>query len=350
MSRQQPKPYPLYNTTFTLHRVSPLHSESLTPAILYHHSYAFRNILAGDNLRGVQIGLDPSDTALTRVGALKSVTWKLLGSIEEYENDRDNAEPSEQSSLLSEDKGWVENGGRGVWISIVYEKAEYTALLLRRNPEDVEAVRRNVAGDQEGFTKYPVLASRMPAGLRQTLIGYLQDNFDVRIASLNLDKKMLIGTLDTFLEGIFDGMGESGGKRVIRDVLVTFAFAPSGSLAQAEADDALKTIDVTIARDDVHQFVAKGQKIEEASDMPFWTALALYCQKHMALDINHEAVRVGKIACGAWVLGKDGKMKVFEPTAIGGENAESNGELWRGAVDRVVESIIGVAEGGMLGG
>lgn len=350
MSRQQPKSYPLYNTTYTLHRVSPLYTEPLTPETLYHHAYAFRNLLVGDNLRGVQIGLDPSDMALTRVGALQSVSWRLLGSIEEYDNELVKGDQSESSSLLSSDGG-VENGGRGVRIHINYERAEYTALLLRRIPADSEALQRNNLEERDGFIKYPVLAARMPAGLRQTLIRYLQENFDVRVSPLNLDENLLITTLDTFLERIYTGLGENRGKKVVGNVLITFAFSPSGSPSQVEADDALKSIDITIAADDVYQFTQKGEKIEDGRELPFWEALKLYVRKHMAMDISHEAVRVGKIACGAWVLGREGKMKIFEPKVFGsGDDQNDDVERWIAATEEVVESIIGVAQGGMLAG
>ncbi|KFX96834.1 hypothetical protein V490_03110, partial [Pseudogymnoascus sp. VKM F-3557] len=74
----QPPIYPLYNTTYTLHRLSPL--SSLLPSTLPTHARALHDILAGSTLRGVRIGLATEDLALSRAGALKSVSMRPLRS------------------------------------------------------------------------------------------------------------------------------------------------------------------------------------------------------------------------------------------------------------------------------
>lgn len=359
--------YPLYTTTYTLHRLSPLHTTPFTSQILSHHSRTFRDILAGDTLRGVRIGLGDDETALSKVGALKSVLWRLLGTPGEFESAQ-----NDDSELNSSDNGgerdlYLEGNGRGITISTMYVRAEYIAILLRHSPEDLSIIGSPELGagrnkDVPGFQSYPLLASRMPISLRNTLMQYLADSFDTHAASLTFNTQFLINTLDTFLDRIYRGLGDGNGAKVVKDVLVTFSFAPipttDGTKAEEDAD--LRAIDITIARDDIAQFLVRGRKAlqaasrsgEKSAGGAFWTALAHYARSHMALDINHGDVRASKVACGAFVLGREGRMKVFAPGSLsGGEDANANEaaeETWAECVDEVVERVVSAAETGAL--
>ena len=218
--------------------------------------------------------------------------------------------------------------------------------------------------DVPGFQIYPLLASRMPISLRNTLIQYLADSFDTYCSSLTFSTQFLVGTLDTFLDRVFRGLGDGNGARVVKDVLVTLSFAPLHSVdgGKAEEDGDLKAVDITIARDDISQFLVRGRKALQAMSRSgdkstggaFWTALAHYCKVHMAMDIYHVDVRVIKVACGAFVLGREGRMKVFSPGALsGGQGEDQNAveaaeEIWAESVEEVVEGIISAAETGLL--
>ena len=74
----------LFNTTFSTHRVSPLHvgARPLTAPRLAVLSARLRDVLVGDVVRGVQIGTGPdaggSDPALGRAGALERVEWRWI--------------------------------------------------------------------------------------------------------------------------------------------------------------------------------------------------------------------------------------------------------------------------------
>ena len=363
-------PYPLYTTTYTLHKLSPLHTQPFTSAALFHHSRTFRDLLAGDTLRGVRVALD-DETALSKVGALKSVGWKLLGTPSESENNQ-----HEDSEMGSSERGsrerelYLEGNGRGVIINITYERAEYVAILLRHSPEDLSIIgspelgeRRR--GDIEGFQHYPVMASRMPISLRSTLIQYLADTFDTHVSGLSFSTKFLVGTLDTFLDRIYRGLGDQNGGRVVKDVLVTFSFAPLPTVdgTKAEEDSDIRAVDITIARDDVAQFITRGRKAlqaqsrsgTKASGGAFWTALSHYARSHLSMDINHGDVRVSKVACGAFVLGREGRMKVFAPGSLsgGGQGEDQNAveaaeETWAECVEEVVERVVSAAETGVL--
>lgn len=363
-------PYPLYTTTYTLHKLSPLHTEPFTSQSLTHHSRTFRDLLAGDTLRGVRIALD-DETALSKVGALKSVVWKLLGTPSEFENaQNDDSELGSSERGSRERELYLEGNGRGVTINITYERAEYVAILLRHSPEDLSIIgspelgeRRR--GDIEGFQHYPVMASRMPISLRNTLVRYLADSFDTHTSSLNFSTSFLVGTLDTFLDRIYRGLGDNNGARITKDVLVTFSFAPLPTVdgTKAEEDGDIRAIDVTISKEDVAQFLVRGRKAlqalsrsgEKAKGGAFWTALSHYARNHLAMDVNHSDVRVAKVACGAFVLGREGRMKVFGPGSLGGggqgEDAnavEAAEEIWGECVEEVVERVVSAAETGVL--
>lgn len=63
----------------------------------------------------------------------------------------------------------------------------------------------------------------------------------------------------------------------------------------------------------------------------------------MALDLQHEKVRLVRIACGAFVLGAEGKVKL---THLAGSDS---GEGSRGAATRrLINGFIGHAVGGSL--
>lgn len=51
-----------------------------------------------------------------------------------------------------------------------------------------------------------------------------------------------------------------------------------------------------------------------SASQPFTEALARYIDRHLALDMFHPAVRVTRVACGAFVL-SEGRVKVFAPPA-----------------------------------
>lgn len=74
-------PYPLYNRTYNLFRLSPLHhgdAPLLADRTLRTHAKRLKEQLKGDNVRGVQVDFaSAEDTA--RLGPLEECTWELLG-------------------------------------------------------------------------------------------------------------------------------------------------------------------------------------------------------------------------------------------------------------------------------
>ncbi|RAL61090.1 hypothetical protein DID88_010431 [Monilinia fructigena] len=123
--------YPIYNTTFALHRASPLYigEKTLNDMNLQIHARRFRDILAGDVLRGVRVGLGFENDNLARVGALQKVVWKVL----KVESDWAVEDTTREALDLSESEN---THNRGILVEVSYEKANYSALLLRATPED----------------------------------------------------------------------------------------------------------------------------------------------------------------------------------------------------------------------
>ncbi|KFY34137.1 hypothetical protein V494_07024, partial [Pseudogymnoascus sp. VKM F-4513 (FW-928)] len=285
--------YPLYNTTYTLHRLSPL--SSLPPSSLPAHARALQDILTGSSLRGVRIGLDASDTALSRAGALKSVSMRPLRSPEGWA-----AIHTTDETTLPDDTD--EDGSWGVIIEIVYEKAGYTAILLR----DITHPPPSSAADGAP-THLPLLLTRLPPPLRTTLLEFLTTRFDAHASPLHLSSSFLKKALG----GYIDALSASGGdvKNTLRDIVISLAFPPDPNI---ETDDGgrgdLKGIDVTISRDDVSEFLEHGNTAAgEAPEHAFWAALGKYTSHHLALDMSHPATEVVKIACGAFVVAKEGR-------------------------------------------
>lgn len=60
------------------------------------------------------------------------------------------------------------------------------------------------------------------------------------------------------------------------------------------------------------------------------------------MNIKHERVKIVKIACGAFVLGADGKAKLTEPVSQDGNNIQ-NRATWR-----LYNGLVGLAKGGAL--
>ncbi len=119
--------YPLYNTTFSLHRVSPLytHSDStLDNATLGQYAHRFRDILAGEVLRGVRVGLAPEEDILARVGPLQKVTWTLLVE-EETWNEQVETQMDQVDTAVSL------STSRGMLVTVSYEKITYQAIFIR---------------------------------------------------------------------------------------------------------------------------------------------------------------------------------------------------------------------------
>lgn len=256
---------PFLNTTFSTHRLSPLHigSQSLTQDRIQTLSHRLRDFLVGDVVRGVEVGLDRSadDGAMSRAGALESVAiaWVMLdrlvgpfpGQQREQDAPKRHLTPARGGSggdQAGDVSGSSTSAGmwgtpgktKGLQISLQYEHAECAALLLSSTEdtaasEDVGAAVDQVLSasdpplnsakgrpNQNGavFLHLPLLLLRMPAPLKAAIIGFLGRTFDCRASSLSLGTRSLVRALETWTR-------ELGPETIVntnKDVVLTLGF------------------------------------------------------------------------------------------------------------------------------
>jgi hypothetical protein len=156
---------------------------------------------------------------------------------------------------------------------------------------------------------------------------------------------------DTFEKYLSDiSIGEDGEvldvaerSRSLRNVIKETAIFLSFDLPDASAS--LKTIDIQIAREDLPRIITMGKQIgkQGPGGSPFLDALTIYIKAHLALNIADERVKIMRIACGAFVLGGEGRVKITQPlNASDGDSPQSR------ATRRLVNDLISVASGGAL--
>ncbi|QSZ34427.1 hypothetical protein DSL72_006019 [Monilinia vaccinii-corymbosi] len=314
MAPQAGSQYPIYNTTFTLHRASPFYigAKTLDNSNLQIHARRFRDILVGDVLRGVRVGLGSEDETLARVGALQTVVWKV------FKVESDWAVEDTTGDALDESVSETTHN-RGILVEINYEKANYTAILLRGTPEDDVDDSTFLSSHQESkFLRLPLILTRMPLSLKETFIQYICRTFDTRVSALKLEGKDLTEAFEQYTSNSVneDATMEErqvGIQKIIKEIQISVGFdIPGGSAA-------LKTIDIHIAREDLPRMLARGKKITRDGS-PFMAALKRYIKAHLALDLGHEKVKIVKIACGAFVLG-EGRLKLTQPSSDEHEDA-----------------------------
>ncbi|GME23829.1 Siroheme synthase [Neofusicoccum parvum] len=298
--------YPLYDATYTAYRLSPLYHGShplLDETSLRMHSRRLRDILRGDILRGVDVGAGSTDGSNS--GTLEACTWDLIGDEESWERlHQQNADADEQEGPgdLTDAPSLSTAEARGVHIELRYQKAHYTALLLRDpDAEDISA--------PEGFTALPLLLVRMPAALRNTFTTYLASSFDARIAPMKLRTGFLSATLETLLSHL---------SATLPSLLTRLQLQLSFPTATTSAP--LRTLDITLARADIPEFLRHGAALftTPAPNVigPFTAALSRYLSAHLALALAHPGVHVSKIALPPLLaLSADGRLKLFSPFA-----------------------------------
>ncbi|XDG09774.1 hypothetical protein ABKA04_009389 [Annulohypoxylon sp. FPYF3050] len=297
------EPPRFFNTTFTTYRVSPLHlgAQGLPPARLDLLSRRLRDVLVGDVVRGVQVGLEnDSSGALGRTGALYAVEWRWIDG-EHILGDRVGREGSVELGTGNETAG-KKSGKRVMCIELRYENARFNALLLPDLGGDEESDGsdkqpswtwsgdgdttngRKSEGDKTAFLHLPLLLFRMPAPLKSVLVDFISSTFDCRISPLALGTRSLITSWEGWLS---DNGSNNGRKALSKDVLITLGFhieppeqepKATGLVGASEGQDdedqaqkpeqpqlGLKSIDITIPAADVHRFLRAGERLDSGS-------------------------------------------------------------------------------------
>ncbi|CAA9960619.1 CENP-L domain containing protein [Pyrenophora teres f. maculata] len=288
-------PYPLYNRTYNLYRISPLHhgdTPLLGHASLRIHAKRLKEQLKGDNVRGVQVDFAAAeDTA--KLGPLDECSWDLLGD-EDAWIDRHVADVDESqlSSVLTHENA------RGLQISLDYEKQSYNALLLR-DPA--------VTCSPDGFTSLPLLLVKMPGPVRDIFVNYLRTTFDAHVAPLRLPSSFISSSLETYFKHLTAKTSTQSIQQVIRQLHIQFAFPNTTTL--------LKHVEITIAGTDVAGFVHRGRLLKNTHTKPFTAALFAYLKHHLALDASHPNVQISRISCNSFSLGTE-RLKLIAPDTL----------------------------------
>lgn len=337
------RPYPLYSTTFTVHRLSPLfHSNATLDSVaLRQYASQLRDILTGEVLRGVRVGLAVDEDALSRVGALKTVKWSLLRNEEDWEPGIDESQMDNNDTII------LESGHAGIFVEISYEKSTFSALLLH----DTTKYRQN---EVAGFSHYPLLLVRMPGPLRETFLNFLAATFDTRASVLKLPSHFLADTAEKYLANITSG--ENGPldtepatrvlRTIIKDILITLTFDVP------RVASSLKTMDITIPKDDSWRMIKCGQRLLHVDNSqqsgskiprPFTRALTHYVDAHLGLKLDDPHVKISRVACGAFVLGTEGKIKLSAPPAV-----SDDVDLQSQATKALLAGLIDLATGGKV--
>jgi hypothetical protein len=270
------------------------------------------------------------------------VTWKLLQEEETW--------AAEDETELGNDDTTISLAlNRGILVTVTYEKVAYRAILLRARREgNYDDTVDSAREDDDGFQRFPLLLSKMPGPLRETFADYLSTTFDARISALRLSSTYLTDTFEKYLGDI--SIGDDGEvlevaersrplRNVIKEVAVYLGFD------LPDVSDSLKTIDIQIAREDLPKLIMKGLQIgkQGTSSNPFLDALTMYIKVHLSLNMADERVKILRIACGAFVLGGEGRVKITQPLI----NADGDSPQSR-ATRRMVNDLIGAASGGAL--
>jgi hypothetical protein len=359
---------PFFNTTFSTHRASPLFigSEGLTPVRLEALARRLREILVGDVVRGIQIGVEATDTPAGQVGPLRSVKIRwldaavLLGG-DAPEDTRRAREPQH------EDK-------RGLWIEIRHENAAYFAILLPgqnrgdANEASLWQMRPDETSTRTGsteshFLQLPLLLLRMPLPLKNVIADWLSVTFDCHVSKLALGTRTIVGVWEDWMRTM--GVSSKG-----PDVMISLAFnapipEPGRPDDLSESDDndgdnskpGLRSLDITIQPQDLRRFLHAGQNLSSrlqpsgatweadarerrrlaggnsddgwawrsgktSIDHPFTEALGLYLNHHLALNMFHPSVRITQVSCGGFVLGAS-RLKIMRFGEPSGELVEA---------------------------
>lgn len=361
-----------FNTTFSTHRASPLYvgSEGLGTIRLNRLARSLRDTLVGDVVRGIQVGLEATDTPMGQVGPLRSVqirwfqtssVFGVASSAEEANRDSHAEEPTKNSTSTS-NTHW-----RGLWIEIRHENAAYMGILLPGLSEtsgahvnsaqdwtmQPEGGHKSVDNHPDHFINLPLLLLRMPLPLKNIVSEWLSTTFDCRVSKVTLGTKTIVNIWEAWVQAT--GLPARG-----PDFVVTLAFnAPLSESDQRDidaeldpigkqAEPGLRSVDITISPEDLRRFVQAGTTLrpqnrqnsgswvadvrerrklaggnsedgwswrddkdgQDPPKFPFTEALGRYLDHHLALNLFHPSVRVTQISCAGFVLGQS-RLKIL---------------------------------------
>ncbi|KAL4992609.1 kinetochore complex Sim4 subunit Fta1-domain-containing protein [Aspergillus falconensis] len=374
-------PYHLLNTSWTSHRLSPLHyeinqdsgPESLLTFKAALDTYAARlrdhltNSLAGAG--GPTLQHDPATS--TTLGALQSCTWEAISSLSFLSPDPVSQDGNGSAMEQNQEEP------AGLLITLTYENATYKAALLGPG-----SVSRSQSQSQEQTQKkrkrgrpsmkssimtvsasihLPLLLTRLPKPLRESLISFLSSNFDTYVSALRISSQDLCGVLESYTSGLTPAGAVNASvdvEEIIRELHLTLSFAPPIA-------PSLKALNVNITRETVGSFIPSPRSTSGGSSV--LSGLSAYLSKHLAMELGlplpaGEAaaatgsslvggyVRLTRIACAGFVVTSEGRLKIVargDGRAGGGrEDDERNRGALRGG-EALLKAVLERARNGM---
>ncbi|KAJ5950223.1 uncharacterized protein N7479_008636 [Penicillium vulpinum] len=297
----------LFNTSWTIHRLSPLHHgkdcETLLDNQVALKTYAtrLRDHLTGDIIAGTHTSISAADDdALSKTGALKDCLWRSISP----QSLRDEAPSSSQNTKFP-----------GILVTLEYENIVYKAALL--------ADTESSPNQRTGSTSLPLLLTRFPTALRQTFLTFLSTNFDTYCSPLRLPSSFLCAGLETYVDTLRTQQPGTSDtvENVIKELQLTLSFSPSIAPALRSLNVSVTRASLTdFLRDHPRQSGPKSRSLQHKLRSPFIANLTSYLETHLAMKLDldgsssnepaRQHVRLSKIACAAFVLGSEGRVKL----------------------------------------
>ncbi|KAL5336104.1 kinetochore complex Sim4 subunit Fta1-domain-containing protein [Aspergillus crustosus] len=344
-------PSHLLNTSWTSHRLSPLHHSKYPGYLLTDEStlqtYAthLRDHLTNSfaDAQGYRADEDPSTGAGSgpaAIGALQSCTWEPVSTLS-FLNIRQDSQEKDQIPA-------------GLLITLTYETTIYKAALLApsnstdSSQENSKSRKRTRASTSSSTSTYlPLLLTKLPKPLRESFLAFLSANFDAYISVLKISSAALCDVLEEYVSSLTstptpasptaDTEGLIGD--IIREMHLTLSFAPPIA-------PSLKTLNVNIPRDTFGKFLRGSESgLEEGTGKSVLSGLSGYLRDHLALNIGLPVpgpseksgsslvgarVRLTRVACTGFVVTGEGRVKVVAKGLDEGE--DETDERNRGAL------------------
>ncbi|RAL07676.1 uncharacterized protein BO97DRAFT_312680, partial [Aspergillus homomorphus CBS 101889] len=369
----------LLNTTWTIHRLSPLHHGKEFPSLLDNEhalkTYAarLRDHITGTSSTGTTTSTfkisgptdeNPSSSSSSKTGALVSCTWDRIPTLSlsghattttslPDDNTNANANTTRRGRPRRAATTPGTPGG-GILITLHYETQTYRAALLTPSTSTAlsspssssdhnnkAAPKRTLRSRSHAHsTHLPLLLTKLPAPLRQTLVSFLASTFDTYCATLSLESGFLCGALSVYTRSLLGGVNSEDGEQgrhgageegvvesVLRDLHIVLGF-------QGPVAPALRALDICVPRAAVAGLVAGGGGDDDDEDGDVLVKVGEYLDRHLAMKVDLKAVgngvspgvvRVTRIACGGFVLAADGKVKLVGPAAAASASADGVG-------------------------
>jgi len=314
--------YPLYDSNLQLFRLSPLYNGS-SPILenLHLHARRLKGALTGQSSLDLGLAAPLTSNHDHGFGTLKSCTWELLGDEAQWQSAHVDEAEDDEISMVGEVSS---QDARGIQIELEYDKAKQSALLLGK-PDKKTSV--------PGFTNLPLLLVCMPVPVREIFFKYLTTTFDCHVSPMKLRSSFLAKSLERILDADRE-TDEVSQERSLKSLQLQLSF-PSVS-------PSLKSIDISINKDDLSEFLDRGQRLWEQQGISsksgaitgsLTAALSAYLKQHIALSLDHPGVVVSRISYGTFLISGEGKIKVIQSSTIAKDlweqiiNEAGNGEF-----------------------